>query len=306
MFARTAVLACVLVAAAAVPAHAELPGSVRAMIEAVMRTDDPKAVAAVIKAAKETQPQDSAEIDAMKQKFEDTHNLVSAEKAKNERDRVLAAQPFQLWKGEGEIGAFQSTGNTQSVGISVGLKLERNGIYWQHKLQFAADYQKSNGEVSREQYQASYSPRYQLGDQFYVYGLAQYERDRFQGYRNRYSLSPGFGYHVIDKPDMKFSFEVGPAIRFTDYIDGGSKTSGSGLGSIDFAWNANKTIRLTQVASAYVEPENSTFISTTAIEAGMMKGLKARLSYRYEHDTDPPDSARQTDTLSRFTLVYGF
>ena len=276
------------------------------MIEAAMRTDDPKAVAAVVRAAKDTQLQDSGEIDAMKQKFDDTHNLVSAERALNERERVLAARPLELWKGETEIGAFRSTGNTRNSGLSAGLKLERIGVYWQHKLQLNADYQKTNGDVSREQYLAAYSPRYQLKDQFYIYGLAQYERDRFQGYRNRYSLSPGFGYDVFETDALKLAVQAGPAVRFTDFVDEPSKTSASGLGSVDFAWKAAPTIRLTQVASAYLEPDNSTFISTTALEAGMVKGLKLRLSYRYEHDTDPPDTSRRTDTLSRFTLVYGF
>jgi putative salt-induced outer membrane protein len=305
MSARTVVLSCVL-AVAAVPAHAELPGPVRAMLEAAMRTDNSAAVDAVIKAAKETQPQDSAEIDAMRQKYLETHTLVVAEKAENERERVLAARPLQLWKGEGEIGAFQSTGNTESAGVAVGLKLERDGVYWQHKLKFNADYQKTSGVVSREQYLASYNPQYTLSDRFYAYGLGQYESDEFQGFRSRYSVSPGFGYRIFNSDDLKLAFEGGPALRFTNYVEEPARTTASGLGSLDFAWKPSASLRLTQQASAYVESENSSFTSTTAIEAGMMKGLKARLSYRYEHDTDPPDAARRTDTLSRFTLVYGF
>jgi putative salt-induced outer membrane protein len=276
------------------------------MIESAMRSDDATTVAAVIKAAKDTQSQDSAEIDAMKSKFDETHTLVAAEKAETERERVLAARPLQLWKGEGEIGAFNSTGNTTSAGVSLGLKLERDGVYWQHKLQFAADYQKTTGVVSREQYLASYNPRYTLSDRFYAYGLGQFESDRFQGYHSRYSLSPGFGYRVSNTDALKLSFEGGPAVRFTDYIDEPNKTTTSALGSLDFAWKAAKAIRITQQASAYLESDNSTFTSTTSLEAGMLKGLKARLSYRYEHDTDPPDASRRTDTLSRFTLVYGF
>lgn len=305
MFARTVVPACVL-AAVAGPASAELPGPVRAMIESAMRSDDPKAVEAVIKAAKETQPQDAAEIDAMREKFGDTHTLVAAEKALNERERVLAARPLQLWKGEGEIGAFRSTGNTRNTGFSAGLELERKGVYWQHKLQFHADYQETASVVSREQYLASYSPRYTLNDRLYSYGLAQYERDRFQGYTSRYSLSPGIGYRVFTGEALSLELEGGPAVRFTDYIDDPQRTNISGLASMDFAWRPTANIRLTQQASAYLDPANSTFTTDTAVEAGMLKGLKARLSYRYEHDTNPPDAARRTDTISRFTLVYGF
>ncbi|MGJ0238600.1 DUF481 domain-containing protein [Novosphingobium fluoreni] len=307
MSARAVAFACVLVTAtSAAPARAELPGPVRAMIEAAMATDDAKAVDAVVKAAKETQPQDSAEIDAMRQKFEDTHKLVVTEKADNERARILAARPLELWSGEGEVGAFSSTGNSRNSGVSVGVKLSRQGVYWQHRLQFTADYQKTNRVVSREQYLALYNPRYTLSDRFYAYGLAQYEHDRFQGYDSRTSFSPGFGYRIFNSNDLKLSFDGGPALRFTDYVDQPSKTTVSALGAIDFAWNATRTLRVTHQSSAYVEADNSTYTATTSLEAGMLKGLKARLSYRYEHDTDPPVGSRQTDTLSRFTLVYGF
>ncbi|MEW9853925.1 DUF481 domain-containing protein [Novosphingobium sp. M1R2S20] len=305
MFARTAFLTCIL-AATAQPARAELPGPVRAMLEAAMQSGDPKAVDAVVKAAKETQPQDSAEIDAMKQKFDDTHKLVVAEKADHERERILASGPLDLWSGEGEIGAFRTTGNTRNIGVSAGLKLDREGVYWRHKLQFQADYQESDGAVTREQYMAAYSPRYTLNDRFYVYGLAQFEQDEFQGYRSRYSLSPGFGYRVLDAEDLRLSVEGGPALRYTNFVDQPSRETVSGLGSLDFSWRPLPMIRLTQQASAYVETINSSFSSTTAIEAGMMEGLKARISYRYEHETDPPDASGRTDTLSRFTLVYGF
>ncbi|MET1756262.1 DUF481 domain-containing protein [Novosphingobium sp. RD2P27] len=305
MFARAAVLTCVLAAAAA-PAHAELPGPVRAMLESAMQSGDPKAVEAVVKAAKETQPQDSAEIDAMKQKYDDTHKLVVAEKAQNERERLLAAGPLELWKGEGEIGAFRTTGNTRNVGISAGLKLERQSVYWRHKLQLQADYQESDGSVTREQYSGAYSPRYTLNDSFYVYGLAQYEQDRFQGYSSRYSLSPGFGYRIFEGDELSLSVEGGPALRYTNFVDQPSRQTVSGLGLLDFSWRPLSMIRVTQQASAYVETINTSFSSTTSIEAGMMEGLKARFSYRYEHETAPPDASRQTDTLSRFTLVYGF
>ena len=60
--ARTAVLACALSSGAA---QAALPEPVRAMIEAAIATGDKVKVATVIEIAKQTNPDDTAEIDAL-------------------------------------------------------------------------------------------------------------------------------------------------------------------------------------------------------------------------------------------------
>ncbi|MDE8653649.1 DUF481 domain-containing protein [Novosphingobium album (ex Liu et al. 2023)] len=293
-------------ALAAAPARADLPEPVRAMIEAATKVDDPATVEAVVKVALQTNPDATAEIEAMRAKFAEAHQLREAEKAAETQQRIRAAHALQLWKGEVEAGAFRSTGNTDNLGLSLGLKLNRKGLDWEHKLQLRADYQEERGKITREQYLAAYSPHYQLEDGLYSYGLAQFERDRFQGYDSRYSLSGGFGYRVIDRKAVKLSFEGGPALRRTDFIAEPDKTSWSALAKVDLDFRIAQAVKLSQAASAYVESENSTFTSATAIEAGMAHGLRARFSYTYEHETDPVGVVLRTDTLSRFTLVYGF
>ena len=44
----------------------------------------------------------------------------------------------------------------------------------------------------------------------------------------------------------------------------------------------------------------------TGLEAKVSDRLTTRLSYDVEYDSNPPAGAVETDTLSRFTLVYGF
>ncbi|GGC19887.1 hypothetical protein GCM10011371_04490 [Novosphingobium marinum] len=290
----------------ATPAQAALPEAVRAMLENAMRTGDKDSVDAVVRVAKDTLPGESAEIDDMYQRFEERQARLAKREAAQETERVRDAGILELWTGEGEIGAFRATGNTSNLGFAVGLKLERKGIDWEHQLRLRADYQRDRGRTTREQYLAAYRPRYTVDDGFFLFGLAQYERDRFQGYSARYTLSGGVGYKLVDSEDMTLAVEAGPAWRRTEFVGGASDASWSGLASLDFDWQIAEAVKLTQDASAYLEADNTTLISATGLEAGMSDGLKARLSYTVEHDTDPPAGAVSTDTLSRFTLVYGF
>src|SRR5690606_15414735 len=122
---------------------------------------------------------------------------------------------FQKWSGSGEIGAFQSSGNSTETGVTLGLKLKRQGIDWSHEVRLTADYRRANGITTRSQILAAYEPQYQIDNGLFVYGLGQYERDRFQGIAARYALSSGLGYKVVDTDALSISAKAGPAYRRT-------------------------------------------------------------------------------------------
>ncbi|MDZ4308217.1 DUF481 domain-containing protein, partial [Allopontixanthobacter sp.] len=232
-------------------------------------------------------------------------DLVVAEQQAKE-DAIRSAGVLDYWSGKGEIGAFRATGNSSNTGVTAGLNLQRTGIDWRHKFRANVNYQRTNGVTSREQYLAAYEPNYSLSDQIYLYGLTQYESDRFQGYSSRYSFSGGAGYRVIDREGANLSVNAGPAYRNTEFLAGTSDSDLAALAAVDLNLSLTDRIKLTEDASVYYQTGNSTYISSTGLEAALGSGLAARLSYKVEHDSNPPINAVQTDTHSRFTLVYGF
>jgi len=159
--------------------------------------------------------------------------------------------------------------------------------------------------VTREQYLAAYELNYKINDRLFAYALAQYERDRFQGFSARYSASGGLGYDVlVDGPTL--SVKAGPAWRRTELTTGESTSNLAGLAALDFDWSISDSLTFTQDGSALVQSGSSTFISDTGLQVAMSDALSVRLSYTLEHDTDPPAGAVKTDTLSRITIIYDF
>lgn len=287
-------------------ALADLPEPVRAMIDAAIATGDEDKVRTVINLARTTNPDDGAELDAILAGYETDLAALAAEEAAAKVQTIRSAGLFENWTGRGELGAFNSTGNASNTGVTASLALTREGINWRHKLRGRADFQRNNGVTTREQFLAAYEPNLKLSSRLFAYALAQYERDRFQGFSARYSFSGGLGYDVIDNDDLTLSVQAGPAYRRTDRNDGTSDSSLAGLGSLDFDWQISDNIALTQDASAFVQSGNSTYISDTGLQAGIADNIKVRLSYTVEHDTDPPAGAVNTDTLSRITIIYDF
>ncbi|MCB2074362.1 MAG: DUF481 domain-containing protein [Novosphingobium sp.] len=276
------------------------------MIDAAIATGDPATVKTVADLAIQTNPGDAAEIEAMRAQFLAGQERLAEAKAARKEQQLRSAGLFDNWSGKGEIGASRSTGNSSETGLTLGLTLERKGIDWRHKLTAAADYHRTDGKTTKEQFLFAYEPNYRLGDGAFTFGLAQYERDRFQGFSSRISLSGGLGYRFVDRDDMQLSVKAGPAWRRTSLIPSGHRSHLAGLAALDFDWQFAKNMKLTQTASAYVQSDNSTLASVTGLQARLNGKLSARVSYTVEHETDPPDGAVRTDTLSRFTLIYDF
>jgi len=276
------------------------------MIDAAIASGDEASVRTVIDLARSTNPDDAGEIDAILASYETDLAVSQAEAAALEEEEIRSAGLLDNWSGQGQLGAFRSTGNSSNTGITAGLSLERNGINWRHKLTGLVDYQETGGVTTREQFLAAYEANYNVSERMFVYGLAQYERDTFQGFSARYSASGGVGYRVIDNENMQLAVKAGPAYRQTEFVDGTSDSSIAGLAALDYDWQLSENLKFTQDASAFIQSGNSTYTSITGLTAGLGGGLSASLSYAVEHDTNPPLGAVQTDTLSRVTVIYDF
>lgn len=298
------------------PAAAELPEPVRAMIDAAIATGDDTKVHTVAELARATNPADIDEIDAILANFDARVAVRKVAEAEAKVQQILSAGVLENWSGKGEFGAFRATGNTSNTGITTGLTINRQGIAWRHRLTGRVDYQRANGVTTREQFLARYEPNINVSDNFYVYALAQYERDRFQGFSGRYAVSGGMGYQALKGSDIELSVKAGPAYRVTQFVDGRSESRIAGLIGLDFDWSITDRLKLTQdtnavaetggSAVAIIDSRNTTLDLITGLNAQINSSLTARFSYAVEYDSNPPPGAVQTDTLSRVTLVYDF
>ncbi|WP_294031426.1 DUF481 domain-containing protein [Sphingopyxis sp.] len=283
-----------------------LPDPVADMLAAAIASGKDADVEAVAKLARDSKLDNAAEIEARVVAYRAERQRLRDEAAAAERARLAAAKFWQNWKGEGQIGASQSSGNTDSVGLSAGLALARKGIDWTHKFRAQADYQRTNGKTSVERYLAELEPQLRIDDRTFAYGLGRWEHDRILGYDMRWNLSGGLGYKVVDTKKMTLSLKGGPAFRQTDFVSGDHDTELTALAGLDFGWQISPALRLTQVASTIIGEANGSTSSQTALSAKLTGALSARIAYSAQIDTSPPPGIESVDTQTRFTLVYGF
>ncbi|HMO76380.1 MAG TPA: DUF481 domain-containing protein [Sphingopyxis sp.] len=283
-----------------------LPDAVRAMLDAAIAGGKEAEVDTVARLAKSTNPEAAKEVDLIVADFRAERSKAKEAEATAARERLARAKIWQNWKGEGQIGGSLSSGNTRSAGLSAGLSLTRKGIDWTYKARAQADYQRTNGRTAIERYLVELEPQHRINGRAFAYGLGRWESDRMQGFDERWNVSGGLGYKLIDGKAMSLSLKGGPAWRLTEFIRGGSDGELTGLAGLDFGWQLSPTLRLTQTASTIVGEENSATSSLTSLNAKINSSLSARIAYAAQINSAPPPGIESVDTQTRFTLVYGF
>lgn len=278
---------------------ATIPAPVKAMLDAAMASGSESDVATVAKYASSAAPDSADAIRKLAATWKDERRAAA--------DRTLReAGFFDLVRGRVELGGYATTGNTDNIGLTLGIDLKREGLDWRHKLRLLAEYQENAGVVSREHYLAAYEPNFKVDDRLYVYGAAQFEADRFLGYRARYSASSGAGYSAVKTPAVTLDLELGPSFRRTAFTDRTVENELGARGTIDFDWRLSRRVTLSQDASAYLQNLNSTVTTRTALAAKLFGPLSAQMSYAMSYESSPPIGRVTTDTTSRASLLYAF
>lgn len=287
------------------PPPTELPDSIRDLARAAFETRNETALKSILDLARRTHPRATAQIDALEAEYAARRAEQAAREAREHAERLAAASLLENWKGEVELGGSRSTGNTDSVAVYGAVRFEREGLKWQHLLNGRIDFQRSNGTTTADRLKFGWQPSYKVDDALFIYGLGQYERDRFLGFHNRVTASTGVGWQIVSTPETKLSIQGGPAVRYTDYVGGASQATGAGRASLAFRWKVSPTLNVAQDAAIYLEGGHNNALSTTSLETRLIGNLKARLSYDVQYE-ESDIAGEPLDTTSRATLVYSF
>jgi putative salt-induced outer membrane protein len=287
-------------AALAQPAlGAPVPPPIVRIIAEAAKTKNPDTLNTTADLAKKAAPESAAEIDALV-------GRLKSEAAAATTARLASQGVFEGWTGEGELGGSLTAGTRAAKAFSAGVNLTKDGLKWRHKLTGAADYQSSDGVTSAERYRAAYEGNYKITPRAFVLGLVQWEQDRFAGFVRRFTESLGAGYALFDRSAFKWQISGGPALRQTRLVTHQSESDVSAHAETIATWTIDDSTSLSENAGLYIGGSDSTYSSTTALTTALMGNLSGRASFNVMTETNPPPGIANTNTITRFTLVYHF
>jgi putative salt-induced outer membrane protein len=300
------VLLCALLAVTPVLAQPAakadaIPKSVADMLRIAVDSGDPALAASMARLAKTSNPAAGAEIDALY-----TRLLAGAEQRRRARLRKLRL--YQGWKGKGEFGAVDTTGQTNSTGVTARLSLVRDGLRWRQESTASVDYLHHNGVEERDRYFAGHQANYKVSDRLYALGLASWEGNRAQGFSSRVTASLGAGVTLVKSAHIGLSVEASPALRTTNYLDAINDTSLAARVAGNAHWDVTSRLTVSEDATYYRETNDHSLTSESALTLKLIGALSTRFSYRLQRESKslPLPVLHSNDSTSRLSLVYTF
>lgn len=253
--------------------------------------------------------------------------MANAERAAEMAKRPVSFFSFKRLHGQATLGVTLSRGNSDASAISAGLKINRKQGRFEYGLDLNYDRQSTDGSRSTNRFDGEPEVRFNLNDRVFLFTLARYTADQFDGFEYRVVGSAGGGYKFIDTERTKWSAKAGPGVTFekvestADAVDAppivdtatGERDPELGETNLSLAAFLENDISYAITGSARVENETDILFDTgvdvrnkTALVLKVTDHWSGQLGYEVRWNSDAPSGTLETDTIARISIGYGF
>lgn len=225
------------------------------------------------------------------------------------------------WTGQGEAGFVSTSGNTDSDSLNLGLKFAKSGEIWDHAISLNAYQASTEGNDTADSKSAGYTLKRNLTKRSNLFLDFNYLDDDFDGFTEQLSASFGYGYKVFNGEKITWETGAGIGYRDTDELlvvrDGDtneiiSETEGDDLSGAtfvvrsDFTAVISPTTKFVDNFKAEIGSDNTYIENDAALFVAINSSFSLKLGYLVRFNSDPAETADDTDEITSLSLVYGF
>lgn len=219
------------------------------------------------------------------------------------------------WSGRILGGYLATSGNTENSAANLEAGLNWDGLRWHHALSGRAIGQSTAKDTTAESYKATYEAKFDLSEKTYLFGLLDYNKNRFSGYPQQIFQFAGIGRRFIMTDKHELSGEVAAGLTQSDvqsFLPDGTRVSAPSVDEFNwrasgrYNWNITDTSRFTQTLSVNSGSSNTFTESVTEVAANIYGALAMVLSYTVQNNSDVLPGTDKTDTFAAVNLEYAF
>jgi putative salt-induced outer membrane protein len=227
-------------------------------------------------------------------------------------------EPAEGWSGSVAGGYVAVRGNTESETENLKVEVLYDKDRWHHSLLGTAigasqDVEVVNNGVtstvnqtSAEAYKVQAKTKYDLGERFYAFGLAEYNKDRFSSYDYQIFEAAGVGWRVFHTDTQELNLEAGPGLTQSKLESGEEQNEAVARVGGDYHWHISENAVFSEKASSSIGSDNTYIESLTELKAGIVGSLSLVLGYLWKHNTEVDPGTDKSDTLTSVSLEYKF
>ncbi len=211
------------------------------------------------------------------------------------------------WKGEGELGFTQTSGNTDSESLNAKLGIEKTHNKWTNKAGLEILKSSTDGVESANRSVLTARTEYKFAEKTYIFAALRYEDDEFSGYDYQSSLSFGLGKQFIKNDNHEFDASAGIGYRQLK-VSATSQTSNEAIvtGRLNYQYNISKASVFSEKILFEAGDSNTYTESETSLKTQLNGNLASKIAYTVKHNSDVPVGTEKKDTVTTIALVYSF
>ena len=240
---------------------------------------------------------------------------------------AAGAQDSTPWSGKVALGYLASSGNTDTTALNFNGDVNYEVGKWHHLLLGRAIVKTDSNESTAESYKAAYEIKYDLSARTYLFGLLDYNNDRFSSYDQQIFEVGGVGRRFIITDKHELNGDLGIGASQSDFRDcksddvlagacviGPPQTAPFGTSenevtyriSGDYKWQMSETASFVQKLSINIGSSNTYTESVSELRAGIVGDIALLLSYTIKNNSDVAPGTEKRDTYTAISLEYAF
>jgi len=240
---------------------------------------------------------------------------------------VAGAQDSGPWSGKVALGYLASSGNTDTTAFNFDGEVNYDVNKWHNNLLGRAILQSSDNDSTAESYKLAYQLKYDITERNYLFGLLDYNNDRFSSFDQQIFEVVGAGRRFIVSEKHNLSGELGIGASQSDYRDckqddvdamacviGPPQTPPFGTSedeiiyrlSGEYTWQISENALFLQRLAVNSGSSNTRTESLTELRAGIVGDIALVLSYTIINNSDAAPGTDKTDTFTAVSLEYAF
>jgi putative salt-induced outer membrane protein YdiY len=199
-----------------------------------------------------------------------------------------------------DVNVTESSGNTDSRNWLVFADtLVKLGDH-RHLAELTFAREKIDGVTTKKQDLFNYNYNWLFSGPWYLGGLLTYERDPIKELDHRYTAGVTLGRDIIDDSDTFLTMSVGAGWSEEEFFGQPKESGGVALWNLrytqdfrdgDIALFHNHNINYQLYGN-----ENMIFKSNTGVQFDLIDDIYAKVSLRYDYETEPAEGAQNEDT----------
>jgi putative salt-induced outer membrane protein len=218
------------------------------------------------------------------------------------------------WDGQIALGYLASEGNTDSTSATGEFKATYTKNKWTHGANGRFFSASDEQGTTAENYLLGWKSTYSFTEKNYLFGKADWIKNRFSGFPRQVFATAGYGRRLISNDTIEFDAELGagyadqkavtelpPPAPETIDEDGAVAT-----GALDFKWTWTETSDFSQYLGANYTENNTFWESITKVSAKINSALALGISYTVQGNTDVAPGIEKIDRYTAITLDYNF